>query len=295
MRGEVDLFLEHLVAERRMSRHTVSAYAGDLLDLADFLVREKGRSLWSDVDRRDVDDYLAACASRTSPRTRARRLASIRSFFRFLEERLLVPSSPAVSVAFPKLPRPLPKTLSTRHVDALLNAPVLSTPLGLRDKAILEVLYATGIRVAELTELTFHQVNFKAGFLIVRGKGDKERLVPMGQWAVEALRAYVERGRPLLLKGRDPGRVFLNHHGRPLSRQGVWKMIKTYGRRIGIPEIVSPHMLRHSFATHLLQNGADLRSLQMMLGHADISTTQIYTFVARERLKRIHQQHHPRA
>ncbi len=295
MRGEVDLFLEHLVAERRMSRHTVSAYAGDLRDLADFLVREKGRSSWSHVDRRDVDDYLAACASRTAPRTRARRLASIRSFFRFLEERSLVPSSPAVSVAFPKLPRSLPKTLSARHVEALLNAPTLSTPLGLRDKAILEVLYATGIRVAELTELTFHQVNFKAGFLIVRGKGDKERLVPMGQWAVEALRAYVERGRPLLVKGRDTGRVFLNHHGRPLSRQGVWKMIKTYGRRIGIPEMVSPHVLRHSFATHLLQNGADLRSLQMMLGHADISTTQIYTYVARERLKRIHQQHHPRA
>lgn len=295
MRGEVDLFLEHLVAERRMSRHTVSAYAGDLRNLVDFLSLKKGRSSWSDVDRGDLDDYLTACASRTAPRTRARRVASIRSFFRFLEERSLVPSSPAVSLAFPKVPRSLPKTLSARHVDALLNAPVLSTPLGLRDKAILELLYATGIRVAELTELSFHQVNLKAGFLIVRGKGDKERLVPMGQWAVEAVMAYVEKGRPFLMKGKDPGRVFVNHHGRPLSRQGVWKMIKTYGRRIGIAETVSPHVLRHSFATHLLQNGADLRSLQMMLGHADIGTTQIYTHVARERLKRIHQQHHPRA
>ncbi|MEJ5363891.1 MAG: site-specific tyrosine recombinase XerD [Desulfosoma sp.] len=295
MRGEVDLFLEYLVAERRMSRHTVSAYAGDLRNLAHFLTHKKGRSSWSAVDRRDLEDYLAACAPQTAPKTRARRLACMRSFFRFLEERSLVPSNPAAAVTFPKLPRSLPKTLSGSHVEALLNAPVLSTPLGLRDKAILELLYATGIRVAELTELTFHQVNLKAGFLIVRGKGDKERLVPMGQWAVEALQAYVERGRPVLVKGRDPGRIFLNHHGRPLSRQGVWKMIKTYGRRIGSPEAVSPHVLRHSFATHLLQNGADLRSLQMMLGHADISTTQIYTHVARERLKKIHQHHHPRA
>ncbi len=295
VRGEVDLFLEYLVAERRMSRHTVSAYAGDLRNLADFLTQQRGRSSWSDVDRRDLDDYLTACASQTAPKTRARRLACMRSFFRFLEERALVASSPATSVAFPKLPRSLPKTLSAPHVDALLNAPELSTPLGLRDKAILELLYATGIRVAELTELTFHHVNLKAGFLIVRGKGDKERLVPMGQWAVEALQAYVERGRASLLKGKDPGRVFLNHRGRPLSRQGVWKMIKTYARRVGISEAVSPHVLRHSFATHLLQNGADLRSLQMMLGHADISTTQIYTHVARERLKKIHQHHHPRA
>lgn len=295
MRAEVDLFLEYLVAERRMSHHTVSAYAGDLRGLVDFLTRKKGRLSWSEVDRRDVDDYLSACASHTAPKTRARRLACMRSFFRFLEERSLVPLSPVASVAFPKLPRSLPKTLSARHVEALLNAPVLSTPLGLRDKAVLELLYATGIRVAELTELTLHQMNLKAGFLIVRGKGDKERLVPMGQWAVEALQAYLERGRPFLLKGRDTGRVFLNSHGGPLSRQGVWKMIKTYGRRIGIPDTVSPHVLRHSFATHLLQNGADLRSLQMMLGHADISTTQIYTHVARERLKQIHQHHHPRA
>ncbi len=295
MRAEVDLFLEYLVAERRLSHHTVSAYAGDLRGLVDFLTRTKGRLSWSEVNRRDLDEYLAGCASQTAPKTRARRLACMRSFFRFLEERALVPSSPAASVAFPKLPRSLPKTLSARHVEALLNAPVLSTPLGLRDKAVLELLYATGIRVAELTELTLHQMNLKAGFLIVRGKGDKERLVPMGEWAVDALRTYMERGRPFLLRGRDTGRVFLNHHGRPLSRQGVWKMIKTYGRRIGIPDTVSPHVLRHSFATHLLQNGADLRSLQMMLGHADISTTQIYTHVARERLKQIHQRHHPRA
>lgn len=294
MRDQVDLFLEFLVAERRMSVHTVSAYASDLRNLMDFL-RAQGRSSWTEVTRGDLENYLGFCAARVAPKTRSRRLASMRSFFRFLEERSLVSGNAAAFVAFPKVPKKLPKVLSARHVDALLRAPSANTPLGLRDKAILELLYATGIRVAELTALSFHQVNLRAGFLIIRGKGDKERLVPMGQWAVEAVRDYLERGRPLLTAGPETGRVFLNHRGRPISRQGVWKMIMSYGRRIGLPEAVSPHVLRHSFATHLLQNGADLRSLQMMLGHADISTTQIYTHVARERLKHIHQQYHPRA
>lgn len=295
MQGQVDLFLEYLVAERRLSRHTVSAYATDLRLLMEYLQTKKGRGAWAEVSSKDLEAYLAASAARTAPKTRARRLASLRSFFRFLEERSLLVPNPALSLVSPKLPKNLPKTLSARQVETLLNAPATGTPLGLRDKAILELLYATGMRVAELTALTFHQLNLKAGFLVIRGKGDKERLVPMGQWAVEALEAYLQRGRPVLVSGRDSGRVFLNHRGRPLSRQGVWKMIRSYARRAGIVTAVSPHVLRHSFATHLLQNGADLRSLQMMLGHADISTTQIYTHVARERLKRIYEQHHPRA
>ncbi|MEJ5349425.1 MAG: site-specific tyrosine recombinase XerD [Desulfosoma sp.] len=294
MREYVDLFLEYLVAERRMSRHTVSAYATDLRILMDFLTT-KGRVSWIEVTPLDLEAYLVACASKTAPKTRSRRLASMRSFFRFLEARSMLPSNPAVPLSFPKTPKSLPKTLSARQVESLLNAPMTGTPLGLRDKAILELLYATGMRVAELTALTFHQLNLKAGFLVIRGKGDKERLVPMGQWAVEALETYLERGRPHLVAGRDTGRVFLNHRGKPLSRQGIWKMIRSYARRVGISVDVSPHVLRHSFATHLLQNGADLRSLQMLLGHADISTTQIYTHVARERLKLIHQQYHPRA
>lgn len=294
MRTFVDLFLECLVAERRLSRHTVSGYGTDLQLLMEYL-QNKGKDAWAQVTSKDLEDYLAWSASSTTAKTRARRLASMRSFFRFLEERSLLSPNPSLFLTFPKLPRNLPKTLSAPQVEALLNAPLVSTPLGLRDKAILELLYATGIRVAELTALTFHQLNLKAGFLVVRGKGDKERLIPMGQWAVEALEAYLERGRPLLVAGRETGWVFLNHRGRPLSRQGVWKMIRSYARRIGLAAAVSPHVLRHSFATHLLQNGADLRSLQMMLGHADIGTTQIYTHVARERLKRIYQQHHPRA
>lgn len=294
MRTDVDLFLEYLVAERRLSCHTVSSYGTDLRLLMEYL-QNKGKDSWAQVASKDLEDYLAWSASCTTAKTRARRLASMRSFFRFLEERSLLSPNPSQFLTFPKLPRNLPKTLSAPQVEALLNAPVVGTPLGLRDKAILELLYATGIRVAELAALTFHQLNLKAGFLVVRGKGDKERLVPMGQWAVEALEAYLERGRPLLVAGRETGRVFLNHRGRPLSRQGVWKMIRSYARRIGLAAAVSPHVLRHSFATHLLQNGADLRSLQMMLGHADIGTTQIYTHVARERLKRIYRQHHPRA
>ncbi|ROQ91992.1 site-specific tyrosine recombinase XerD [Desulfosoma caldarium] len=294
MRGYVDLFLEYLVAERRLSRHTVSAYATDLRLLMESL-QSMGRGSWADVSSEDLEAYLAEKATGTAPKTRARRLASLRSFFRFLEERSLLVPNPAMSLVSPKLPNKLPKILSASQVETLLKAPANGTPLGLRDKAILELLYATGMRVAELTALTFHQLNLKAGFLVIRGKGDKERLVPMGQWAVEALEAYLQRGRPVLVSGRDSGRVFVNYRGRPLSRQGVWKIIRSYARRAGIVTAVSPHVLRHSFATHLLQNGADLRSLQMMLGHADISTTQIYTHVARERLKRIYEQHHPRA
>jgi len=189
----------------------------------------------------------------------------------------------------------LPKVLSGLEVEALLEQPDTAHPLGKRDKAMLELFYASGLRVSELTDLQLRQLHLDPGYLVILGKGGKERLVPLGEWATEALKAYLEDGRMSLLKGGSREEVFLNHRGKKLSRQGVWKIIKHYALSAGVRQNITPHMLRHSFATHLLENGADLRSLQTMLGHADISTTQIYTHVARTRLKEIHQKYHPRA
>ncbi len=290
----VDRFLAYLVAERRLSRHTLSAYSADLNHLVDHLSK-RGVNSWGQVDRETLASYFRDAARSLKPSTRARRLAAIRSFFRYLEEREGLGRNPAENLAFPKLPESLPKVLAPEQVEAMLRAPDVRTPLGLRDKAMLELLYATGIRVTELVELRFSQLNLEAGFLVVHGKGDKGRLVPMGEWAVEAVASYLASGRPKLVKRGDSGVIFVNASGKPLSRQGVWKIVKKYAVMAGIPKEVSPHVIRHSFATHLLENGADLRALQVMLGHADISTTQIYTFVARERLKKIHQEHHPRA
>jgi integrase/recombinase XerD len=188
----------------------------------------------------------------------------------------------------------LPKVLTSDEVESLLDQPDASRPLGLRDKAILELIYATGLRVSELTSMRLDQLHLDAGYAVARGKGDKERLVPMGDWANEALIDYLRKGRPKLMRFNQEQTVFLNHHGKGLSRQGVWKNIKRYALQAGIGKSISPHMLRHSFATHLLENGADLRSLQALLGHADISTTQIYTHVAQARLKEIHSKYHPR-
>ncbi|SMC23155.1 tyrosine recombinase XerD subunit [Desulfacinum hydrothermale DSM 13146] len=289
----VDRFLTYLVAERRLSANTVRAYAADLAHATDYL-SQRGAKSWRDVESEALFGYFRQGLQGLSPRTRARRLAAVRSFFRYLESKDLIEKNVASRIAFPKIPASLPKVLSGEQVEAILQMPDPGTPLGMRDRAILEILYATGLRVSELVELRFSQINLEAGFLIVRGKGDKERLVPLGEWALEALKTYLDRGRPRLAGREDRDVIFLNAQGRRLSRQGVWKMVKKYAVRAGVSKTVSPHVLRHSFATHLLENGADLRSLQVMLGHADISTTQIYTAVARERLKRLHQIHHPR-
>jgi integrase/recombinase XerD len=289
----VDRFLTYLVTERRLSSHTVSAYASDLAHLTDYLSK-RGVESWREVDREELSGYFRQAVKGLNPRSRARRLAAVRSFFRFLESKDLIDANPAARITFPKMPALLPKVLNGEQVEALLNMPDTATPLGMRDRAILEILYATGLRVSELVDLRFPQLNLEAGYLIVRGKGDKERLVPLGEYAVDALKTYLEWGRPQLACRKDRNVVFLNAQGARLSRQGVWKMVKKYAAAAGVSGKVSPHVLRHSFATHLLENGADLRSLQVMLGHADISTTQIYTAVARERLKKIHQAHHPR-
>jgi integrase/recombinase XerD len=222
-------------------------------------------------------------------------MAALRSFFKHLQVLEAIRQNPAARITFPKAGLTLPKVLSGADVEALLLQPDVLQPRGKRDKAMLELFYATGLRVSELTDLQLGQLHLVPGYLVVLGKGGKERLVPLGEWAAEALKVYLEEGRTKLLKGGSPLEIFINHRGKKLSRQGVWKIIKHYALQARIRQNITPHMLRHSFATHLLENGANLRSLQTMLGHADISTTQIYTHVMRSRLRDTVEKHHPRA
>ena len=292
--GWIDRFLEHLLLERGLSANTLAAYASDLRDVSRQLVR-LGRTRWAEVSREDLQGCLEGDGREMAPRSRARRLATIRSFFKYLAGCGLIPDNPSSRLRFPKVSPKLPRVLSSSEVEALLRQPDVRVPLGIRDKAMLELMYATGIRVSELTGLQLGQVHLTPGYLVVLGKGDKERLTPMGEYAADALRAYLQWGRPRLLRKAGASEVFLNHRGRPLSRQGFWKIIKQVAFQAGIRQNLTPHMLRHSFATHLLENGADLRTVQALLGHVDISTTQIYTHVARARLKEIHQKHHPRS
>jgi len=289
----MDLFLGHLSVEKGLSDNTLSAYGADLRELARYL-RQSEIANWGEVSRDHLVAYIEKLGATLSNRSKARHLAAVRSFFKYLERQERIPSNPAARLHFPKISLTLPRVLSATEVETLLETPEAGSPFGQRDKAMLELLYATGLRVSELADLQLRQVHLDAGYLIVRGKGDKERLTPMGDWAGEALKAYLQEGRAKLLKQKSAQEVFLNHHGQKLSRQGIWKIIKQYAVKAAIPQNITPHMLRHSFATHLLENGADLRSLQAMLGHADISTTQIYTHVARARLKEIHQKFHPR-
>ncbi len=296
MEGGLDLFLVFLSVERGLSANTITAYGHDLVEVCRYL-QDRGIRGWDEVTRQHLTDYLEYMGSSLSRRSAVRRLAAVKSFFKYLESRGEIPGNPLARVPLPRLKPTLPRALSFREVESLLAGPQPSAlPYGQRDKAVLELMYATGMRVSEVTDLEMRQLHLDAGYLVVRGKGDKERLVPMGEYAAQALKAYLLQGRSLLLKHRKgfAPEVFLNHRGRRLSRQSVWKMVKQYAIRAGIRANLTPHTLRHSFATHLLENGADLRSLQAMLGHKDISTTQIYTHVARARLKEIHAKHHPR-
>ena len=290
---QIDLFINNLAVERGLSVNTIAAYSSDLMHFQNYL-RESGISLWREVSRGTISGYIQQLGPFFSPRSRARRLAALRTFFRFLEKGGLIEGNPALLVHFPKLGPQLPKALTAAQVESLLTQPDSAKPLGQRDRAMFELLYACGLRVSELAELQLGQVVLQPGYLTVRGKGEKERLVPMGEQAAECLKTYLEDARLKLLKKGFIPQVFINARGESISRQGIWKIIKTRARKAGITINITPHMLRHSFATHLLENGADLRSLQVMLGHADIATTQIYTHVARERLKEIHRKYHPR-
>ncbi|MEJ2672528.1 MAG: site-specific tyrosine recombinase XerD, partial [Deltaproteobacteria bacterium] len=271
----------------------VAAYAQDLQDFWLYL-EGRGRTEWGAVDLADLQGYFAGLEARgLSARSRARKLSALRQFFRFLQREEQVSANPVELLDSPRLPQRLPRVLGEAEVEALLNAPDPATPGGLRDQALLEVLYATGLRVSELVGLTLKQLDLRRGVVRPLGKGSKERVVPMVPLAVEKLQTYLKEGRPQLLRGRESPYVFVNRRGGRLSRQGFWKLLKQYALKAGI-RTLSPHTLRHSFATHLLSRGANLRVLQMLLGHADLATTQIYTHLDALRLKQVHKKSHPR-
>jgi integrase/recombinase XerD len=287
----IDRFLDSLWAEDGVSDNTLSAYRTDLRALDAFL--ERHGSSFERAAEADLFSFLSE-QSGYSTRTAARRLSALRRFFGYLLRERAIATDPTLRVSSPRLGRTLPKTLSEQDVDALLTAPDVATPLGLRDRAMLEVLYATGLRVSELVNLTLSQINLAQGVLRIVGKGDCERLVPVGEEAHNWLSQFLAHGRSELLRGKLAESAFLTQRGAGMTRQAFWYLIKRYALKAGVSGALSPHTLRHAFATHLLNHGADLRVVQMLLGHADISTTQIYTHVARERLKLLHMKHHPR-
>ncbi len=295
MREYISAFLDYLVLEKNLSENTLASYHRDLQDFSEFLERT-GIEGPEKVEPETVLLFLEDLKRKgLSARSLARKLSALRTFFRFLELEGRLEKNPLALIESPKLPQNLPKVLTVEEVERLLAAPDTSTPQGLRDKAMLETLYATGLRVSELVALTFAQLNLSAGFVRIFGKGSKERLVPLGDYARDYLERYLREARPRLLGERpDTPYVFLNRHGKPLTRQRFWQIIKEYARKVGIETEISPHVLRHSFATHLLERGADLRAVQMMLGHASLSTTQIYTHLDLKNLRRIHEEHHPR-
>jgi integrase/recombinase XerD len=288
-------FLTHVKVEKGLSANTVAAYQRDL---AKFNVFAQKRKLGLEgVKRDDLVDFLASLyRQKLESRTVARHLVTLRNFFRFAQVQELIATDPSLNLESPKIRRTLPGYLRLEEVERLLTQPDAKTALGLRDRAMLEVLYSTGLRVSELIGLRVTDLDSKVGCIRCIGKGDKERIVPAGRKALGMVEKYLRDGRPKLLgKGVSSQALFVNRRGGSLSRVGVWKILSAYGRRAGLRVALTPHMLRHSFATHLLERGADLRSVQLMLGHADISTTQIYTHVVEERLKQIYKAHHPRA
>ena len=287
-----DQFINHLRVERGLSENTIQSYSRDLMRFFQFLEKRKLSPLL--VTQDDIFEYVGTLSAVLSVRSTARNISALKMFFRFLVSDGKIESSPARLLNTPKLEQRLPEILSQKEVELLLSTPDISKPLGQRDKAMLEVLYATGLRVSELVGLNISNINLDAGYVRTVGKGSKERMVPMGSKALEALKDYLSDGRTGLLKKQSSSFLFLNSRGRHMTRQGFWKIIKRYGLAAGIKKVITPHIMRHSFASHLLEYGADLRSVQVMLGHADISTTQIYTHITRERLKKIHEKYHPR-
>ncbi|UCE87967.1 MAG: site-specific tyrosine recombinase XerD [Deltaproteobacteria bacterium] len=290
--GALQRYLDYLSAEKGLAPNTIAAYRSDLARLQRSM---KGRRL----ERAREEDLLRALRQMrlagSSPRSVARWVVAVRRFFSHLLAEGAIRQDPSANLEAPRTWRALPRTLTAKEVESLLDAPDRKTPRGSRDAAMLEVLYATGLRVSELVGLRLGDLHLDAGYLRCWGKGNKERVVPLGGEADARLQAYLAVARPTLLQGRRTDVLFVNHRGGALTRQGFWKILKRYGVSAGITMALSPHVVRHAFATHLLENGADLRALQILLGHADISTTQIYTHVNRERLKRIYEDFHPRA
>lgn len=287
----IDQFLDALWLERGLSENTLSAYRNDLHSYSLWLAHTSRDLLQSRPE--DILGYLATLTGK-SARTSARRLSSLRRFFQYLAREGRIDHDPCALITAPRIGRPLPKSLTEEEVESLLAAPDTSTAIGQRDRTMLEVLYATGLRVSELVSLELGQVNLRQGVIRVIGKGNKERLVPLGEEASDWVEKFVRQGRAELLPSPPVDTLFPSRRGRMMTRQTFWHAIKRHAVRAGISKALSPHVVRHAFATHLLNHGADLRVVQMLLGHSDISTTQIYTHVARERLKNLHAEHHPR-
>lgn len=289
----VDRFLDAIWMERGLSENTLGAYRADLLALNQRLAARNVEL--ARAARADVLDYIAwRVEAGAKPRSTARQLSSFRRFYRYLLREGLLSEDPTAQIAMPKIGRALPQSLTEEEVEALLAAPVVGEPLGHRDRAMLEVLYATGVRVSELINLKMSQVNLNQGVLRIVGKGDRERLIPLGDEAQDWVKEFVNGPRVEILLERQTEYLFPTRRGDRMTRQAFWHIIKRYARKAGIKKKLSPHTVRHAFATHLLNNGADLRVVQLLLGHSDVSTTQIYTHVARERMKELHSRHHPR-
>lgn len=291
----VEEFIDYLRVERGLAVNTLESYGRDLKNYLNYLNKQHITKL-DETDKKTIISYLLQMQKKgKASSTISRSLASIRSFYQFMVNESYIPKDPTTNLESPKIEKRLPKVLSIKEVDLLLSQPDLTDPLGLRDKAMLELLYATGIRVSELVSLDVSNVNLQKGYVRCIGKGSKERIIPIGKTAVEFIKVYIKKARVKITKNNSEKALFVNRHGNRLTRQGFWKIIKRYAQKAKIKKDITPHTLRHSFATHLLENGADLRSVQEMLGHADISTTQIYTHITQQRIKEVYNKNHPRA
>jgi integrase/recombinase XerD len=295
MQKDLDKFLNYLDLERGFSPNTIDSYKRDIIKFIGFL-NKKGYKSFKRVNSKVISEFLSYLKENgIKTRSATRNLVALRSFFTFLCREKILNSNPAKDVDSPKNWFNLPHTLNKKDVELLLEKPDITNPLGFRDKTMLELLYATGLRVSELVSLNLKQINLERGYLIAFGKGAKERVVPLGDVAKVWLKDYLKIARLILIQGTNSDFVFINRSGNKLTRQGFWKILKKYALLTGIKKTITPHTLRHSFATHLLEGGADLRSVQVMLGHVDISTTQIYTHITVDRLKKIHKEYHPRS
>ncbi|MES2182536.1 MAG: site-specific tyrosine recombinase XerD [Pseudomonadota bacterium] len=290
--AELDIFIDHLWLEDGLSKNTLESYRLDLTAFALWLPKQDKQLL--NVEQADIQQYLAVRFPQSKPRSISRLIASLRRFYRYLLRENKISQDPTLQIQSPKLPRSLPKSLNEDEVVALLHAPDVDQPAGLRDRAMLELLYACGLRVSELVGIQVTEVSVSDGVVRVTGKGSKTRLVPMGEDAADWISRYLRGARSAILQKRLCDALFVTNRGEAMTRQAFWYLIKRYTLLAGITKHMSPHVLRHAFATHLLNHGADLRVVQMLLGHSDISTTQIYTHVARERMKQLHSMHHPR-
>jgi integrase/recombinase XerD len=294
MQELLEKYLNHLLIERGVAQNTLEAYGRDLRRFL-FIVQEKGFTDWRQIIPEAVIEYLVQIKSEgLSANSMNRSLAAIRGFYKYLLREKMIEQTPLANIELAKVWMRLPDTVSKEEMNLILAQPGVETAPSLRNSAMLELLYATGIRVSELIGLTMNSINWQVGFLVVMGKGSKERIVPIGKTAYDCTRLYVDASRPRLVQGKITDILFLNRFGGKFTRQGFWKMVVGYAKKAGLHKKIHPHTFRHSFASHLLEGGADLRTVQVMLGHADISTTQIYTHITRDRLKEIHQKYHPR-